>query len=123
LARRVAVTDGIELTGIRVYGRHGANPGEKDVPQPFDVDVHVEVDLGAARRSDALADTLDYGALHRTIVAIVRDTSFDLLERLGQEILDTVLADARVVRARVRIAKPGLLAGATPAVTLAGERR
>ena len=117
------MTDGIELTGIRVYGRHGANPGEKDVPQPFDVDVHVELDLGAARRSDALADTLDYGALHRTIVAIVRDTSFDLLERLGQEILDTVLADARVVRARVRIAKPGLLAGATPAVTLAGERR
>ncbi len=117
------MTDGIDLTGIRVYGRHGANPGEKDVPQPFDVDLHVELDLAAARRSDALADTLDYGALHRTIVAIVRDTSFDLLERLGQALLDAVLADARVARAQVKIAKPGLLAGATPAVTVVGERR
>ena len=115
--------EGIELTGIRVYGRHGANPGEKDVPQPFDIDLRVELDLSAARSSDALTDTLDYGALHRTIVAVVRDTSFDLLERLGQELLDTVLADARVLRAQVRLAKPGLLAGATPAVTLVGQRR
>jgi len=117
------VSDTIAVNGIRAYGRHGANLGEKDVPQAFDVDVSVELDLSAARRSDALADTLDYGTLHRTIVGIVRDRSFDLLERLGQEVLEALLADARVVRAQVRIAKPGLLAGATPAVTLAGERR
>ena len=117
------MTDSIAITGIRAYGRHGANPGEKDVPQPFDLDVSVELDLSAARRSDALADTIDYGTLHRTIVGIVRNRSFDLLERLGQDVLDALLADARVVRAHVRIAKPGLLAGATPAVTLAGARR
>jgi dihydroneopterin aldolase len=116
------VTDTIALSGIRAYGRHGANPGEKDVPQPFDVDVSIDVDLSAARRSDALADTIDYGTLHRTIVGIVRERSFDLLERLGQEVLDALLADRRVVRARVRLAKPGLLAGATPSVTLAGDR-
>lgn len=85
--------------------------------------MNVELDLSAARRSDALADTIDYGMLHRTIVGIVRDRSFDLLERLGEEVLEALLADARVVRAQVRIAKPGLLAGATPAVTLARERR
>jgi len=117
------VSDTIAVSGIRAYGRHGANPGEKDVAQPFDVDVSVELDLSAARRSDALADTIDYASLHRTIEGIVRDRSFDLLERLGQEVLEALLADARVVRAQVRIAKPGLLAGATPAVTLAGERR
>jgi 7,8-dihydroneopterin aldolase/epimerase/oxygenase len=116
------VTDSIEIAGIRAFGRHGANAGEKDVPQPFDVDVSLELDLSTARRSDALADTLDYGALHAAIVRIVGERSYDLLERLGDEVLDVLLADARVVRASVRIAKPALLAGATPAVTVRGER-
>jgi dihydroneopterin aldolase/2-amino-4-hydroxy-6-hydroxymethyldihydropteridine diphosphokinase len=114
--------DTIEVRGIRVFGRHGANPGEKDVPQPFDVDVWLEVDLGDARRSDALADTVNYDALHRAIVGIVRERSYDLLERLGQDVLDTIMADVRVAHATVRIAKPHLLSGATPVVTLHAQR-
>jgi dihydroneopterin aldolase len=115
------MTDTIELRGIRVFGRHGANPGEKDVPQPFDIDVSLDVDLSSARRSDALADTVDYDTLHRTIVALVRDRSYDLLERLGQDVLDAILADPRITRASVQIAKPQLLAGATPVVTLRAQ--
>ncbi len=114
--------DTITLSGIRVFGHHGANPGEKDVPQPFDLDVSLDVDLANARRTDALAETIDYDALHRTIVGIVRERSYDLLERLGQDVLDAIMADARIARASVRIAKPQLLAGATPAVTLRAER-
>ena len=40
LDRRFAMTgapsnlDTIELRGIRAFGRHGADAGEKDVPQP-----------------------------------------------------------------------------------------
>jgi dihydroneopterin aldolase len=113
------MTDTIELRGIRVFGRHGANPGEKDVPQPFDIDVSLDVDLSSARTSDALADTVNYDALHK---AIVRDRSYDLLERLGQDMLDAILADPRVARASVQIAKPQLLAGATPVVTLRASR-
>jgi 7,8-dihydroneopterin aldolase/epimerase/oxygenase len=117
----IVYMDTIELRGIRVFGRHGANPGEKDVPQPFDVDVWLDIDLRAARHSDALADTVDYDALHRSIVGIVRDRSYDLLERLGQDLIDTILADARVTQATVRIAKPNLLGGATPVVTLRAQ--
>jgi dihydroneopterin aldolase len=113
--------DTIELRGIRVFGRHGANPGEKDVPQPFDIEISLDVDLAAARRSDALADTIDYDSLHKKIVAIVRDRSYDLLERLGQDMLDAILADPRIVRASVQIGKPQLMAGTTPVVTLRSQ--
>jgi len=116
------VSDLITLSGIRAFGRHGADAGEKDVPQPFDIDVSLDIDLTAARASDALADTLDYSTLHATIVRIVRERSYDLLERLGADLLAAMLVDARVLRATVRIAKPGLLAGATPAVTLHATR-
>lgn len=114
--------DRVELRGIRVLGRHGANPGERDVPQPFDIDIAAELDLSAARAGDALEDTLDYDALHRRITAIVRETSYALLERLGADILAAILADGRVERAQVSIAKPRLLAGATPVVTVFGAR-
>jgi dihydroneopterin aldolase len=121
-AGRLETSDRIEIAGIRAFGRHGANAGEKDVPQPFDIDVTLELDLGPARRSDALSDTLDYATLHATVVRIVRERSYDLLERLGADLLEALLADARVRRASVRIAKPHLLAGATPAVVVHAAR-
>ena len=34
------------LSGIRSEGRHGARTGEKDDPQPFVVDLDLEVDVG-----------------------------------------------------------------------------
>lgn len=114
--------DRIEVRGIRAYGRHGANPGERDHPQAFDLDLSLEVDLSAARRSDRLEDTLDYAALHGAIVEIVREHSYQLLERLGDAILAQVMRDSRVIEAALTIAKPGLLAGATPALTLRSMR-
>jgi 7,8-dihydroneopterin aldolase/epimerase/oxygenase len=114
--------DRITLRGVRVYGRHGANPGERDLTQPFDIEIVTELDLRVAQVSDDLADTLDYAALHRRIVEIVRTRSYALLERLAGDLLDAIFDDARVIRAQVTIEKPAILDGATPGVTLARER-
>jgi 7,8-dihydroneopterin aldolase/epimerase/oxygenase len=114
--------DRITLRGIRAYGRHGANPGERDAAQRFDVEIVTELDLRVAQVSDDLADTLDYDALHRRIVEIVEGRSYALLERLAGDLLDAIFDDARVIRAQVTIEKPGILDGATPGVTLARER-
>jgi dihydroneopterin aldolase len=114
--------DRITLRAIRAYGRHGAVPGEREMAQPLDIDVEIEIDLSQARSSDTLVDTIDYAKLHDGVVAIVRDCSFVLLERLGDEIVRAVLADRRVRAASVSIAKPNLLSGATPSVTVRGER-
>jgi dihydroneopterin aldolase len=114
--------DAIRIRDIRAYGKHGANAGERDYVQPFDLDLELEVDLSAARASDRLADTLDYADVHGRIVALVRERSFVLLERLGDEILREVMRDERVYAASVTIAKPRLLAGATPAVRVVARR-
>jgi dihydroneopterin aldolase len=122
MTRSAMRLDAIEIVGIRAFGHHGADPGEKVVAQAFDIDVSFELDLSAARTSDLLADTHDYAKLHAAIVVIVRERSYDLIERLGADVLAAILSDSRVLRARVRIAKPNLLAGATPAVILHAER-
>jgi dihydroneopterin aldolase len=115
-AARIFVRD------IRAYGRHGANPGERDAAQPFDLDVELVADVERARTSDDLADTIDYAAIHRRIVEIVATTSYALLERLADEILADVLRDERIASARVTIAKPRLLDGATPSVSISSSR-
>jgi dihydroneopterin aldolase len=126
MGRALAVSDvrfeRIELRGIRAWGRHGANEGEQDVPQLLEIDLLLDAELRAARTSDDLADTIDYAQLHAAVVEIVRTQRHRLLERLGQVILESVMGDRRIAVARVSIAKPGLLAGATPVVSLSAVR-
>jgi len=114
--------DAITLRGVRAYGRHGANPGERERRQPIEVDVTAELDLQAAQRSDDLAQTVDYAALHARIVRVVSTTSYALLERLGGDLLDAIFADERIERVTVTLSKPRILAGATPSVTLTRAR-
>jgi len=114
--------DAITLRGVRAYGRHGANPGERERRQPIEIELTAQLDLQAAQRSDDLHQTLDYAALHDRIVRIVSTTSYALLEGLGGALLDAVFADDRVVHATVTLSKPRILDGATPSVTLTRAR-
>lgn len=110
--------DVIALRGVRCFGRHGANPGEREREQPFEIDLQLDIDLSDASRSDELAQTLDYGVLHERVKRVVSQRSYALLERLAGEILKVAFEDARVAGAEVRVGKPALLDGATPSVTL-----
>ncbi len=113
--------DVIALRNIRVNGKHGVNPGERDREQPFVVDLEMEADLAAAARSDDLSDTVNYAAVHAAVVRTVQSRSFALLEGLAEAILEAIFTNDRIVAAHVRVAKPELLDGATPSVGLRRE--
>ncbi|HEV2878532.1 MAG TPA: dihydroneopterin aldolase [Candidatus Eremiobacteraceae bacterium] len=108
----------IRINGMRFFGKHGANAGERDRDQPIDVDLEISVNLERAAISDALKDTVDYGALYRTCEQIVTQQSFALLEALADRIVQAVCQDSRVIDVIVRVRKPRLLEGATPEVEL-----
>lgn len=108
----------MRIDGIRAFGRHGADPGERDAAQPFDVTIVLEADLERAAASDDLRDTIDYSFVQSRAVQIVESTSFRLIERLAAEIVHSILDDARIAHVEVTIAKPGILSGATPSVTV-----
>ena len=97
------VTTRLFLTGITAQGRHGANPGEKDHPQDFVVDLDVEVDVA----DDRLASTADYRSLIRAAREAVERGSFDLLETLAHAVADAVVAKGGVVRVDAVVHKPG----------------
>jgi dihydroneopterin aldolase len=101
--------DRLTLRGMRFSARHGVLPHEKVEAQPFEVDVVLQADLSRAAETDALADTVDYSALHELVGAIVTGPSFDLIEALAGAIARAVLAatdPALVDAVEVRVRKP-----------------
>jgi len=94
------------LSGIRADGRHGARPGEQDEPQPFVVDLDLEVGVG----SDAIEGTADYRGIVEAVRAVVEERSFDLIESMAAAIADELVARDRVARATVVVHKPNAAA-------------
>ena len=88
-----ALSDLIEVTGIRARGFHGVLPEERRDGQEFAVDIALEADLAPAGASDDLADTVNYAHVAALVVARVEGEPFDLIERLATAIAEDVLAD------------------------------
>jgi len=90
------------LSGIHAEGRHGARPGEKDVAQPFVVDLDLEVEVG----TDVIEGTADYRGVTERVRAVVEEGSFDLIESMAAAIADACLGFDPIVRASVVVHKP-----------------
>lgn len=119
------MTDTIALRGLSVHGRHGVYPDERRDGQTFVVDAMLWLDTREAAASDALADTVDYGALAHSLAAVVEGDPVDLLETLAARLVAVCLADPRVDEAEVTVHKPQApipLAFADVAVTVRRSR-
>ncbi len=92
----------VSVRGVTARGRHGANPGERDDPQEFRIDIDVVVEV----RDDALEQTVDYRTLAGEARETVETTSFVLLESLAQAVVDRVRKQSGVESVRVTVHKP-----------------
>jgi dihydroneopterin aldolase len=107
------------LSGIEAMGRHGARPGEKDEPQPFVIDLDLEVNVG----DDRIDGTADYRDVTERVRGVVEDGSFDLIESMAEAVARECLTFERVLRATVVVHKPNAasrlgIQGVAAAVTL-----
>ena len=102
----------------------GVYPEERREKQDVIINVMLEADLESAGRTDDLAESVDYKAIKKRILAIVEGSDFRLIESLAERIAATCLENLRVQRARVRVDKPGALRFArTVAVEVDRTRR
>lgn len=97
--------DRILIAGVRELGVHGVLPEEQTRPQPFEVDIEMQVDLASAAESDALDDTVDYAAVCEAVSRVVSSESYSLLERLAARIAEVCCADPRVQAVTVEVRK------------------
>jgi len=108
-----------------VLGRHGALEGEQDTPQPFEVDLDVEADLGEAARLDDLEKTVNYSLVVDAAMGIVGQHRYQLLEALAEAVAAGILElpGVKAVTVSVRKLRPPVAADlASAGVRLRRER-
>jgi 7,8-dihydroneopterin aldolase/epimerase/oxygenase len=106
--------DRILLEGMVFHGRHGTLPAERELGQPFVVDVELRLDLRAAGLADDLTRTVDYSEVHRRAKEIVEGPPAGLTETVAERIAAAVLEEHPPVEAvRVKVRKPNVRLGDT----------
>lgn len=99
--------DKIIIKGLRVFAYHGVNPEEKRDGQPFELDVTLFVPLLRAGRSDDLNDTVSYAKAAKTVLRVMTEASYDLLERAANRVAEQLLLEYHgVEQVEVLLKKP-----------------
>lgn len=99
------MTDQIEISALRVVAIVGALPHEREIAQPLQIDLTLDVDLADAGQSDDLTDTVHYGLVADRVITLVQESKDILLERLAARVADEVLTFDRVEAVTVVVTK------------------
>ncbi|HOF39004.1 MAG TPA: dihydroneopterin aldolase [Candidatus Hydrogenedentes bacterium] len=87
----------------------GIYPEERRERQDVCINITLWANFRAAGRSDDIADTVNYKAIKKEVIRMVEDSSFQLIERLAEEVASICLGNPRVEKATVTVDKPGAL--------------
>ena len=99
----------IRIKNLHVRTIIGFNPEERVNRQDVIINLQIEVDVSKAVSTDHEDDIYNYKAITKTIIAFVSESKYNLLEKLTHEVLQLVMKDERVIRAKVEIDKPRAL--------------
>lgn len=98
--------DSIAVVNLALYARHGVFDAEATLGQRFYLDLTVWLDLRPAGVADAVAQTVDYGALIATASAAFAPRR-KLIEAAAEAVAGAVLAaHPAVACVRVTVRKP-----------------
>ena len=102
----------IEVKGIKAYGKHGVYIEEKKEEQLFLVDVRAILkDTNKASvkiEEDLLEETINYETIVETVIELVKEESFNLIETLALKIVD-VLRNPKLQEILVTVHKPNTI--------------
>ena len=89
----------------------GFKPHERKYKQDVVVNVDVEIDTETVESSDDIETEgfFDYRDMSKSITGLIEESRYDLLEALVRRVLDEVMSNTLVRRARVEIEKPNAL--------------
>lgn len=103
--------DTIFLRDLRIETIIGIYDWERTTPQTVSIDLEMAWDTARAAASDDIADTLDYKAVAKRLIAFVGESRFQLVETLAERIATIIREEFGVVWVRVTLHKPGAVRG------------
>ena len=103
--------DSIFLEQVKLKVKLGVPAWERVLPQTILLDISMDYDLTAAGKSDAIADTIDYGEVIGRLNDSLHASQFQLVEALAEHVCQLILKEFGAKRVKVKVAKPGILPG------------
>jgi len=117
--------DLVFIEDLRIETVIGIYDWERRTKQTIALDVEMAFDNRKPAASDAIADTLDYKAVSKRLIAFVEASSFQLVETLAERCAAILREEFGVAWLRLKLSKPGAVRGARAVgvVIERGERR
>lgn len=103
--------DKIFLRDLYIDTVIGIYDWERNTRQTLCFDLEMDFDIRPAARSDAIGDTLDYGAISADIVEFVENSRYQLIETLAETLADRLLTKFPIPKLKMTLTKPVALHG------------
>src|SRR3546814_13445051 len=104
--------DTVFIEALEVEALIGIYDWERRIRQPLLFDIEMQFDNRVPAASDDIADTLNYKAVSKRVIAYVSQSDFGLVETLAERVAAIVIEEFGVQRVRVKLSKPGAVRGA-----------
>ncbi len=101
--------DRIEIRDLLLRTIIGVNDWERKERQDVLINITLFADLRAAGASDRIEDTVNYRTVAKKVIQHVEASQRYTVEALAEDIARLCLGEPGVLRARVRVEKPGAL--------------
>ncbi|MGL4569789.1 MAG: 2-amino-4-hydroxy-6-hydroxymethyldihydropteridine diphosphokinase [Clostridium sp.] len=99
--------DKIYLKDVEIFANHGVFKEEKTLGQKFIFDIELELNLSKAGKTGDLNASVHYGELCHGIEKVVCEESYDLIETVGEKVLEFILNEYKDVKnVKVKVKKP-----------------
>lgn len=85
---------------------------ERTIRQKVVLEIEMAFDNTKPAASDAIADTLDYKAVSKRMIAFVSESQFGLVETLAERCAAIIREEFAVPWLRLKLSKPGAVTGA-----------
>ena len=103
--------DTIFISEIKAEVKLGVPEWERMLPQTVLLDIEIDMPHSRSCQTDDIQDTIDYGQVVVQVRESLAARSFQLVETLAEHVCQLVLANHDTPRVKVRVAKPGIIAG------------
>jgi 7,8-dihydroneopterin aldolase/epimerase/oxygenase len=104
--------DHVFIEDLRIDTVIGIYDWERRTRQTIALDLEMAFDNTKPAASDAIADTLDYKAVSKRLIAFVEASSFQLVETLAERCAAIIRDEFGVAWVRLKLSKPGAVRGA-----------
>ncbi len=99
----------IRIKNLLISTIIGFNPEERVGLQEVILNLEIEVEISGAISTDHEDAIYNYKTITKAIITFVSESKYNLLEKLTYEVLQLIMKDKRVIRAKVEIDKPRAL--------------